>query len=155
MSVFGRLGAYSVRDERIQIAVKQVTTSRDSTDTLADDPELIIPVQANHIYSVTILVWYSGDATPDIKFTLAAPAGATGGFRQTNTSPNGVRLALGTAVVGNLNGAEVRGISLVGSLQTAGTAGNISIQWAQNASDANAVSLLINSILTVIDGGPI
>ena len=60
-------------------AVKVVDTSRASTTTLANDPELSLAVAANVIYRFWAYLDYEGGTTgsSDIKWSFSVPAGAT------------------------------------------------------------------------------
>jgi hypothetical protein len=116
--------------------------------TLFNDTHLFLPMQTNAWYALDgMLVWESG-TTGDIKFGWTVPAGA---FMQrwsligidttattligvTNvgiSSSAGTTLARGGVAVGTMEVGHLQGL-----VQTAGTAGNLQLQWAQNASEA-------------------
>lgn len=130
-----------------------VTKSSDETintsTTLQDDDALTFAVVANGEYEVEAVVLYNSGATPDFKFAWTAPAGATIDGHAivptaSNTSTGAViveAVAITTAVgVGAPIAVWCRFTVVVG-----GTAGNVTLQWAQNTSDAGNTSVLTNS----------
>jgi len=138
-------------------AIKVSDTTRSSTTTFADDPDLTVPVAANINYYVDAMLLYDTAATPLIKFQLTVPSGATrywvfNGLATsvTATGDGVVRLsdkvnALGTAGAGSITGAPLRGTVLNGS-----TAGFATLQWAQNVSNAANTILKAGSWLRLI-----
>lgn len=147
-------------------AWKTGNTPRASTVTLAADPDLSVPVAANATYEVTGILGYtaggpvaSGGAG-GINFTLAAPAGSSGGW-----SADG--WGLGTTLVAgvfpftafatttppanshSLNGSGGTQLSskLEGTLITGSTPGSLVLWWCQAGADGTATVLLAGSRL--------
>lgn len=107
------------------------------------DTHLLLPVVANARYELSgFWLWDSG-VTGDIKFQWIGPAGFTmplWGVTAPDTAlafSNGFSQAAGTLIArgGAGIGTFVAGL-LYGEVVTAGTAGNIQLQWAQNAAEA-------------------
>lgn len=130
-----------------------------ATDTLADDNELSFAIGANDVWVADFWLSCSGNTTGDIKVTVSAPAGATaelqvlGSLASTSTPSQiacGYIATPGTDVVacGVQAGASTRTpVRVVGTVFNSSTAGNITIRWAQNTSDATAVKVRKGSYL--------
>lgn len=123
-----------------RFARKTASTSRASTVTTTVDPHLVIAVEANATYNVLAnLVW--------------RPSGS-GGFRFKFTGPSGAEMIYldndsGSVLTINseLTFNVTTGASVGGILVTAGTAGNLSLFWAQNVSNATNTTLNEHSSL--------
>ncbi|AVP41470.1 hypothetical protein SEA_WENTWORTH_31 [Streptomyces phage Wentworth] len=125
-----------------RFARKTANTSRASTVTTTVDPHLVVAVEANATYNVLAnLVW--------------RPSGS-GGFRFKFTGPSGAEMIYMdndsgsvTAINTELTFNVTTGASVGGTLVTAGTAGNLSLFWAQNVSNATNTTLNEHSALWV------
>ncbi|QKY78571.1 hypothetical protein SEA_DRYAD_33 [Streptomyces phage Dryad] len=121
-------------------ARKTASTSRSSTITTTADPHLVVAVEANAVYNILAnLVW--------------RPSGS-GGFRFGWTLPTGCSIIFidndsGSAIAttDELTFNVTTGSSVGGILVVGGTAGNVTLKWAQNASNATATVLQANSSL--------
>src|SRR6266699_774767 len=107
--------------------IKPADTSRTSNTTLADDPDLIVPVAASTTYNIHGQVFYDGAANTDMKFTFTIPAGATGVYTPTRQQPGGTFVGMFAAgwtdnLVGNTTGVGASmTITVEGILAVAGT----------------------------------
>jgi hypothetical protein len=130
-------------------ASKPSDTSRISTVTLAADPDLTLPVDANKTYMVESFVQYTAIAgTGDIKATWSAPAGATfngmgtgvmissGNYQEFAYGPTGNLLS--TTVAYDGGGALLMSFRLSGMLVVSSTSGSLTFNWAQNTSNGTA-----------------
>lgn len=136
-------------------------TTRSATTTLTDDPDLVIPAEANKTYDVEVrLLLTSGSGTPDWKFGWSLPAGATiywgPGQYSSAGKWDGVSIASGptaifqgsdVATFGSTGSAIVYGLRLKATLVIAGTAGDVALQWAQNTSDGSNNTVKENSFI--------
>jgi hypothetical protein len=128
---------------------------------LTNDAQLLIPLPAaNTSYAVEAVIYYVASTTGDIKFSFTMPAAATAtlaGLVLATTAAGGTgditvgAIALPGVGVISAGGAGV-GAAVVARLEatvlTAGTTGNLQLQWAQNALDAvNATTVLVHSRL--------
>lgn len=137
-------------------------------NTLQDDNELLLPVVVTSVYllSMRLIVTNaaSGAANFAMRFTL--PASATlsftnygldlAGAATGDASPNSGQTAGGfqqgtpTATrnfgtgVGNFTAVWVEGV-----VRVAGTAGNVTLQWAQQTTDANGTTVKTDSHLSL------
>ena len=137
--------------------IKPADTNRNTTTTMTNDPDLVLPLAASASYDIASLILYSGapTGTGDIKWTFTVPAGTTGRYSpiRQNFSSQYTGWALdqwtdtenaqtnGTGV-GQFCGAFIKGI-----LVTGGSAGNLTFQWAQNTSSATNTIVRQNSYL--------
>lgn len=145
------------------IVIKQSTTTRSGTTTLADDPELSgLALSVGQWWvKFHLYVSCSTSATPDIKTqwaftgTAAATVRMLKGPGSTNTSAQdqlpsvrmGAAASNANAVYG-LNAStgfsyvEEESFSLIVTV-----AGNLSLQWAQNTSDASNTNVHAQSVV--------
>lgn len=158
----------------IQFARKTADTSRASTTTLAGDPHLLLPLEANATYVFRVVFGVqgadgSGDfGEPNFKCDFTAPAGAS--LRWSYTS-YGIDDGAATAFPGPLNPTTVPnadgitdliitdrangsvsvltsyGVALEGLARTAGTSGDVTFRWAQFLSSATATAVLVDSFI--------
>ncbi|MBK3576118.1 hypothetical protein JHN63_20305 [Streptomyces sp. MBT65] len=122
-----------------QAIVKAADTSRTSTATVAADTHLILPVVASATYIVeAVVVWTNGGG--GFRADWSAPTGAT----MVWTDNDGVGAPdLGT----DLTFSVTTGTTFQGALIVSTTAGNLTLRWAQNASNTAATVLLAGSYL--------
>ncbi|WP_098892275.1 hypothetical protein [Streptomyces sp. or3] len=141
-------------------ARKTESTARTST-TATDDPHLLFPVVANATYVLDGMIWmYTTDTgTADLLLDFGAPSGASGrwmgiGQPAAATVTDGtVRTATtdltASRTYGAINStADALGIRLSGIINTAGTAGNYSLQWGRSGA-SGTISLYQDSWLTL------
>jgi hypothetical protein len=155
-----RITAALLRSMLPQTVRKTADESRSATTTYADDTHLVFPGEANAVYTVFGWIKYFADPTPDLKLKLTAPsdalgewawlmpgssAGASGtagySIRTETTDINAGRTGYGTS-------DSQHNTPLAGVIRMGPTAGNISIQWAQNTSSATATVLYTDSWLS-------
>jgi hypothetical protein len=127
-------------------AVKASDTSRTSTTTLANDPDLTLAVAANCTYVFDMYLDFEGDTTGngDLKWKWAVPASTTMrfGIAYSTTSPavsvsNSFTQASTVSAASNGAGT-LQGLSARGTIVTSAAAGNVVLQWAQNTSSGTA-----------------
>ena len=140
--------------------VKAATETVTPSTTYQDDDELFLPVEANAVYRFDMLLLHSSGTTGKFKMQFTAPTGATVawgviGVHTSVTLSNPVTdvsmpsrtltdiLGLGG---GNLTGTTAL---ISGSITTSSTAGNLTLQWAQNTSDAAATQVRAGSTLSM------
>ncbi len=140
-------------------ARKAGDTSRATTTTLADDPDLTVTVAASAVYDVRINLAYhsTSQSAGDFKCQLVAPSGAAfQGSVHTYTAlgtGTGDDVASGVSLSGALSCGVVATADpfnpclIVGLLVTGGSGGAFKVQWAQNASSGTATVLKTNSYL--------
>jgi len=143
---------------------KAVDTDRASTTVLSDDPELSgLALLANTKYLIEyVLNIGNTTATPGIKLLPAysgtiqngndRSGGRTGSFLAVNNG--NVGLLATTVEIGTVNSVNANGgtqpqgtVVIKGVIQT-NSAGNLSLQWAQQTSSASNASVLIGSTMS-------
>jgi hypothetical protein len=123
-----------------QIA-KAVTTSRNTTVTPTDDPELTLSVVANAVYEVRCMpVWVNGGGGMRVTWNVPALSSMT----WTDGGGGGYVLPTTNATFTASTGSEV-----VGRLVTGANAGACTLQWAQSTSNAGATVLQVGSFLSL------
>lgn len=121
-----------------------------NSTTLQDDDELTFATGANQTWIVDYVVQGSVDAAPDIQLAVTAPSGSTCRVNMadnqsfTNTQDN---IGCGVAMIASGNGTSDL-YYIKGVITTGGTAGNITLQWTQNSTSPNAVTILTGSYMT-------
>lgn len=142
-------------DRELLSVVKTADQSVNNTTTVVTDNHLSLPVAANAIYHVSMIVIVSGPTGADWKQTWSFPAGATGTqfnhgpelpvttVRSTNiqarSAPIGTNLSYGT------DGTENSAIREEIWLTTAGTAGSFTLTWAQQVAVVGATTVQAGS----------
>lgn len=127
--------------------VKTADQTKNSDNTLADDSEMSIPVEANSIYEFRAFLVTNSHATPDMKILFSSPAGATLNLFL-SASNNGALIDPSSVTVLAGSGANRAGYWR-GSLVTSSTAGNFVLQWAQKTSDVNDTILRKGSYIAL------
>ena len=147
------------------IYLKTGTTTRTSTTTLADDPDLIVPVEANGIYLIQFWVKYSGTTTSSalIKTGWSVPSGTSfnrqvmgPGSGATDTGADNMSShwgVHGSATAETYGGRGTTGNQLWlmewATVTVGSTAGNVGFQWAQNVSSATGSTVNAGSYARV------
>lgn len=139
--------------------VKGAATARASTTTVTDDPDLVIPVLAGEVCLCEFWVKYNSPAIttpPLLKTQWGSPSGTS--FNRQVTGPGSASPGdSGADNIGSHWGvhgqatAETYGPRGTGGQQlwlmewavvtVGGTAGNITLQWAQTVSNTNPVTV--------------
>lgn len=107
--------------------------------TLQNDDELVIPIGANERIQFEGYLFATG-STPDIKIAATGPSGAVG------------RISVGSVGSQDLGGSGVTvnldaDVAFRGAVDNGGTAGNITIQWAQNSASPNNTTVHAGSYI--------
>lgn len=135
--------------------VKPGSTQRASNTTLADDPDLTLPLVASATYLWEAYIAYSVNVaagSADLKSTFTVPAGATLVGTQfgtaTASTPTSYDVTVGPgswprSMAGN--GSVGMAFRPSGSIVMGGTAGNVTLQWAQNTSSVTPLFVLAGS----------
>lgn len=138
--------------------LKQADETQNSSTTFADDAELTLPVLASETYLIQFDIFFDTAATPDFKFQFTGPSSPTevtvrGKYAAPDAAADTdfVDTAFSTshAVTG---AAGTTGGHVFGSLLLVnGTnAGSVTLQWAQNTSDAADTTVLAGSLLNYV-----
>lgn len=141
---------------------KSADETVNNSTTLQDDDTFVLPVAANGVYFFECFLRYSTSAVADIKFGWTAPASATmdwgkghvaeaalGGFHALGGagSPTTPAQVGGTQVGAGGGAGGGYMMLLAGFIVTAGTAGNVTLQWAQNTAEVSDTKVLKGSFV--------
>ena len=138
------------------VAVKPADTGRATTTAMTADPDLLLPVAANATYDISGCLFYTGPNTAsDLKFTYTLPASASGQYFPCHQNISGIFTGSFAqqwtdTVTANTPGTSTANLMVVfvkGILLTSGTAGNITLSWAQNTSNGTT-TMRANSFLS-------
>lgn len=132
-----------------QFVRKTGNQNKASDTTLSDDTELLLPVGANQIWEFTCMLHTDVSGAARIKAVMAGPAGSTirtGVFAKSDANDTVFVTSDGTAISFGAGGADPQ--LFRGLIRTAGTAGNLSVQWAQQVSIASTITVKTDSFLT-------
>jgi hypothetical protein len=130
---------------------KSADESVNNSVAMQDDNELKWPLSANLTYTFLLFIAYDSSTVADIKIQFTLPAGATMAWHGT-----GLDTALAYKNVANIGAATAsayggagaglgRLITVSGSVIMAATAGNLTLQWAQNTAEASNTSVRAGS----------
>lgn len=125
------------------------------TATLQDDDELMFPIAANESWAFRFVVQANVGATPDIKFAVTAPSGATCTVSLIDTEAAVSNANLGCGVsTGLVTGNNTDDTyEIVGSVANSTTAGNVTLQWAQNSANATSITVYSGSYVFATANG--
>lgn len=124
-----------------QQVAKSGTTSRSTTVTPTDDPDLTLSVEASAVYEVRCLVvWTNGGGGMRVTWNVPALSSMT----WTDGGGGGYVLPTTNGTFTASTGSE-----LVGRLVTGATAGSCTLQWAQSTSNAGSTVLQAGSFLSL------
>jgi len=126
-----------------------------SSTTLQNDDHLFLALAASTYYTFQAFIDYDGATTGDFKMGFTVPAGATinwfsvggGSAMSSDTAVTQMNIRPRKDATANTYGALTTGDNLhvVGYVLTAGTSGNLQMQWAQGTSDATATNVRTHS----------
>jgi hypothetical protein len=128
--------------------VKKADETITSSTVMQDDDELKFTPTINKTYGILLMLFINSHTTPDFKYAVTVPTGATALKidGQWSSSTNRGTLDWETAdEIGGFGADEV--VSVWGRLIMSSNAGDFTVQWAQQNSDANDTKVLQGSYL--------
>jgi hypothetical protein len=120
-----------------------------SSTALQNDDHLFFPVGANETWAFRFTVLANVNATPDIKFAVTAPSGATCvvSYVDVEAAISNGNFGCGVST-GLVTGNTTNDVyEIVGTVTNGATAGNVQLQWAQNTSSGTGITVLAGSSL--------
>jgi len=135
----------------MSLIVKEADETVNNSTTLQNDDELLFAVAANEVFQFEGVLNLTTNPTPGFRMTFTGPTGAVGSFSaiygdmltgnaDAASGPLGSPLQLASAQAG----ATVR---FWGGIHNGATAGNLTLQWAQNTADASNTKVLAGSYI--------
>lgn len=151
-------GASSVQYNGFANPRKTTSEQKTSDTTLSNDGHLFFAIAANEDWMFDVTLFVDGTTGGDIKIAFDVPTSATLiwsglGLTLTASSPQDVAPGAVIEVSGTSNPYGLLGVSTIlpirlwGTVENAGNAGDVRLQWAQNASDGSATTVYANSWL--------
>lgn len=142
---------------------KTADESVTSSTTLQNDNHLLVSVLANSEYEIIVRMAVNGGASGDVKMAWTVPSGTTGqrfssgpavssatSTADTTVRASGLTDSFTTEInYGVFSTGQQSFIEETLYVVTAGTAGTVQLQWAQNASSATATTVEAGSYITV------
>lgn len=123
----------------VAFVTKAADETVNNSAVLQNDDHLFFPVGANETWVFNVEFAAQSNTTPDIKFAVTAPATSTclyNFYLPTGTQNSRVTTCGTQTTVLNGNNTNQSYIGY-GTITTAGTAGNIQLQWAQNTANGS------------------
>lgn len=142
---------------------KTADESVTSSTTLQNDNHLLVSVLTSAQYEIIVRLAVNGGASGDFKMAWTMPAGVTGqrfsagpavssatSTADTTVRASGLTSSFTTEInYGVFSTGQLSFIEETLYVVTAGTAGTVQLQWAQNASSATATTVVAGSYITV------
>jgi hypothetical protein len=136
-------------------ARKGSDTPKTSTTVLTADADIVLPLEANATYDLIAMFQYTAALASGFSAQWTYPASAVGSFgissRDTTTASASFSAdaTLGNNLTSLINAgginANLGSVNIIGSFTTAGTAGNLTLTWAQSVSNATSTILKAGS----------
>ncbi|MFJ9645019.1 hypothetical protein [Streptomyces sp. NPDC101206] len=141
-----------------QTVIKAADESVTSSTTLQDDNHLVLALEASATYVVEGALFYDGQFNAgNLKLTWSLPAGATFYWSANAPATGGAAayasnaVTSGTITVGTYGtGGSKTTAQVSATVTTTGTAGNMQLRWAQDASVGIATTIYAKSWLRAI-----
>ncbi len=134
------------------VVVKKSDESINTTTTIQPDNDLTVPLVISRVYSVLFHILINSGATPDFKYDISVPTGATVIRNTAIMTP--------TVPVSTVDAETDMNVTTDGTNQVLSiwcrvimgtTPGNIKFRWTQQTSDAGATKVLKGSSMLVLE----
>jgi hypothetical protein len=137
----------------LTVVRKTANETVNNSATLQNDDHLLLAIGASEVWEFQFTLWYDAGVTPDIKFAITVPSGAT--LRWGNAPwVNTAGAAYGTGAESSSGGSRdfaggtaPRITVIHGMIANSTNAGNLQLQWAQNTANASDTIVYANSTL--------
>ena len=132
---------------------KTADESVTSSTTLQNDDHLSLEVGANETWEFeAFILATSSSQTPDLKFTFTVPTGTSIDWTANSVDSSAASSyppvsASGTSVSPAISANAMMVVRVRGVLTVGSTAGSLQLQWSQNQSNNNAVTVKARSFL--------
>lgn len=138
-----------ISEVRPLTSIKSADETVNNSATLQNDDQLFLSVAANTFYELNLRLIMNSNATANFKLQFTAPAGA--GFSSHSIEGNAATALTGPGGAGGTyTGVAADKIVIVGGqFSTAGTAGTLQLQWAQNTANVSNTIVKANSYMTL------
>jgi hypothetical protein len=141
--------------------LKTADESVTSSTTLQNDDVLVLPVLANATYDFYMYLDYEGGTlgASDLKLSWSNPVSSTMRYQCSGIGTGGgwigdvTRQGSDTYAVGTNGAGNLKAVTFFGTMITAGTAGPMQFQWAQNTSSGTATKVHAQSCFALMRTG--
>lgn len=124
-----------------------------NSTTLQNDDVLVLPIEANGTYKCKLRAIVNSPTTADIKFKFTGPSGFFASFEayegSSPTSPatvlQGPAIETTSIAFSTINADQI--LIVEGTIYNGANAGNLQLQWAQNAAVVGDTTVKANSEL--------
>jgi hypothetical protein len=147
--------AAQLEDLRPRYARSTVDESVNNTSTLQNDDELFLTVAASSVYELTGVIHINSGSTPDFKIGWTFPTGLT--MRYTVLAFDSTGALFATTRYAETDTPAMAGAGVAdefiitgGLVITAGTAGTLQMQFAQNTPTVGNSTRLLNSYIRLV-----
>jgi hypothetical protein len=134
-----RLNALFDTSRTVYQTADQASVSPDATSVIVLSSYLILPVTANSVYAFEAAIFYDTPAAADFYLGINLPVGSTKHISwwaqaQADSATNSpiVHSEVATAGAGGVASGTIMSMRPIGSIFTAGTAGNMQAEFAQS-----------------------
>ena len=136
--------------------VKPTSQTVSNSSTFINDTDLVLPVTANALYTFSCYLDFTSVGGVDIKSMWTVPSGSVLFYQALHNEGGGTGLNNSQLIYSDSNslfcagnGATPVGATLTGSLDTAGTAGNLQLRWAQNTATVSNTIMRAQSYVSL------
>jgi len=137
---------------RLLTAVKTADETINDDNTLSDDADLNVELEAGHTYVIFGFLFWESGTTPDFQYAFSAPTGATGLRSAANWTASGNPATAVFSTAQFCSGtAGTRGTPFMATIRNPTNSGTLSVQWSQATSNAGDTTLKINSWIFVME----
>jgi len=138
--------------DEITIVRKAADQTVNNSIALVNDTHLLFAVGTNETWEFTLVLRYNSNAAADIDFAITVPAASTLNWAIMGISPAQAP-QFGVVIVSadrySAFGKTADYLAIIkGVAITAGTAGNVQLQWCQDTQDVSDTKVLEDSVLT-------
>ena len=136
---------------------KTANETVNNNNTLQDDDDLLFALAANETWLFEAFISFNTQTAADIQFAFTIPSGATMRWAASKLGPStpaqgseevyDVEITSGTPIAVAVQDTSFYAVHIMGTVVNNSTAGNLQLQWAQNAAHASTTTVYINSWL--------
>lgn len=135
-----------------RIIKKLVDTTITNDNTVNNDPELFLFLDANKKYKGKLIYFLSSPTTADFASAFGTPSGIgrnykTAGALHSATPLNSV--VMSTVLTGATNGGLWQSVVIEFEIETGANSGNLTAQWSQQTADAGNTVVYAGSYMEI------
>ena len=151
-NISASINSANVPVEKWTTVSKAANTTRTGTTSLVADPDLKVPIVASGNYWMKFVIMAATTVAGDLKYRITGPAGGGGFIKPLHTIATGTapadtaRSAYDASdIVFAATGTGLITMEITCRINNSTNAGDVSIEWAQNTSDAGNTTFFSGS----------